>query len=316
MSLILFGITALLTQPCAQSRPSMRTACWCCTPLLLAVLSLAGIDVPKPVQYLVPFSIGALLADWDYYVEPPAQDCDRVTERLMRPVASLQEDSARHTNVACGRPLRRLRASPATLAVGCLYSALVGVAFYCGSYPVFVMLAPWDNADTIWAVLHNSRIFGWFWISLGAGAVMIIVLTSPRAQAFLTWAPVHFVGRVSFGIYLIHYQVLILTDVLVVKPVLEHHWLSRNTLVVGTLPLLILPVTLTLANLLTRFVDDAGVRLARTVPLLVLGPARLQAWKAAGSAPALWAWVLIYGILIGICFIPHEQATCVELFPP
>jgi peptidoglycan/LPS O-acetylase OafA/YrhL len=209
---------------------------------------------------------------------------------------------------------------------------------YVGSYPVFVMLGYnhrtfVPNGD-VWIPLRP--IYGWWWISFAGGCIMISALTWSRFQLFLSWKPVAFVGRISFGIYLTHYMVLIAVDVLAMPSLLKT--MSRDDAVFLTLFTLILPLTLSLAYVFTLFVDSAGVEFSKFVVNLVffnsppqtemvsnksnsssnggINGFRTRFFKDALISKKVVVWSTLYLVFIVISFIPspHGTSTCTSLY--
>jgi len=266
-----------------------------CYGMIIVVCPLLNfwVDVPRVVQYVIPFAIGGLFCMWDYYPPP------------------LKPSGPRRGVLDC---IRQLRNRP--WAFYFVQLLMLVAALYFGSVPVFVMLGT-DNSGTIWAPL--DVIFGWWWLSLGGALIVSIALTCPPVQAFLSSSVVHFLGQISFGVYLVHYQVLILADVLIC-PVLTDWGFSRDATLVLSFCVIVLPFTILLAYLMTRFVDRPSIGFASAVSLVILGTdgehARgrgdmaLDRVESAFKSQALWLWISLYLFLIGLCFIPGPMTTC------
>jgi hypothetical protein len=188
------------------------------------------------------------------------------------------------------------------------------------------------NGD-VWIPLRP--IYGWWWISFAGGCIMISALTWSRFQLFLSWKPVAFVGRISFGIYLTHYMVLIAVDVLAMPALLNI--MSRDAAVILTLFTLILPLTLSLAYVFTLYVDSAGVEFSKFVVNLVffnsppqndtvtnsnsssnggMNGFRTKFLKDALISKKVVVWSTLYLVFIVISFIPspHGTSTCTSLY--
>lgn len=145
-----------------------------------------------------------------------------------------------------------------------LQLGLGAVAITLGSFPIFVPNASQlqlAGVPSFWSSL--SLVMGsrnWFWISLGGIAVILHALTCPATKSFLSTRLVLYIGHVSFAIYLLHYIVLVLFD----------HWIfggssvsSNRPEVVGSMLLLIIPLTLLIAYPFYIYIDAPSVKLAR-----------------------------------------------------
>ena len=122
---------------------------------------------------------------------------------------------------------------------------------------------------------------------------------------------------------------LILVDVLVMRPLLERRLLSRDAAVLLALFLLVLPLTLALASVFTDRVDATAVRLARFVAGLTdsatieqskegacwgAATARALAAGVAGNYKEVGVWVAAYAALVAVALVPspHGDATCTD----
>jgi peptidoglycan/LPS O-acetylase OafA/YrhL len=285
-----------------------RTALYIIVIFLLPILHLAGVDIPRAVQYLVPFSIGGLFSMWDLFGRK------EITENKLASIQIMEEP------IQQVRPLdvmRNLEADkPILFHAVHIFLWLLGI--YFGSYPVFVVLGTIEG--TLWQPL--GWMFGWFWISLGSALIMLSVLTSKVLQAFLSSRVVHFLGKISFGVYLIHYQVLIFADVLIMKPFLENKWLTINAIVPIAFIVFVLPFVIGFSYLFYVYVDTASVSLGRIICKILQGPQ----WDNQDDIESRWSilvdnlisrkfltWVLVYIMLILICYMPTSTQTCQHL---
>lgn len=102
----------------------------------------------------------------------------------------------------------------------------------------------------------------------GCGAVLLLVLTiaSARADAVLCAAPLRWLGRVSYSLYLIHVPLL----VAVVH--VTHSWMP-----LWLVPVCIIPLSLAAAELMYRTAEAPSIRLGRRLAL--------YARRGAGAAP-------------------------------
>ncbi|WP_250513764.1 acyltransferase [Caballeronia sp. INDeC2] len=137
---------------------------------------------------------------------------------------------------------------------------------------VGLFIGGYDSSMPVYAGVArfaNYLQFGWgikpYWplFFVGCGAVLIVasVLASPALQRALSTSPIAWLGRVSFGMYLVHTFVLASVGAAVFR-ILEPHlpyWASA-ALSSG----LALAVALLTAEIFTRFVDLPATRLANS----------------------------------------------------
>jgi peptidoglycan/LPS O-acetylase OafA/YrhL len=86
-----------------------------------------------------------------------------------------------------------------------LMVVLVALAVYLSSYPHHC--APEFVERSIYGILPTSKTPGGYPM-LAAALLFVIVLTSERAHSILAWRALRFLGRISYGIYAIHFLVL------------------------------------------------------------------------------------------------------------
>ncbi len=210
--MVVFLIAWVVTRPALYSMPQARLGIYAALTFVWPLASVCGwgVAVPKPVGYIIPFMMGSLLCMLDHYpdvlqplglVEGESGSTPFLASKLL-----LQPEPASLT-----RPLHILRewlqSRPRVFTS--IQFGLWSVVLYCGSFPVDVMLGHLPGTEIpkgrVWMPLRS--VFGWWWISLAAGCVMVSALTWPAFQCLLRSSPVAFCGRVSFGVYLFHLQV-------------------------------------------------------------------------------------------------------------
>eukprot|EP00035_Acanthoeca_spectabilis_P039001 m.58141 g.58141 ORF g.58141 m.58141 type:complete len:535 (+) comp9394_c0_seq1:176-1780(+) len=326
VSFVVYLGAIALTSSRARQNFGGRVVAYTVLVIVLPVTAAAGVAIPRMVQYLPPFLVGGFLC--------------MIEEWQDEATVGVSESAVVNEPGQCdpiGRPLDRLRRFTASQPVaGTLcHVVLWAIALYCGSTPVFVKLcgggnitigqfngcpncpdptecscaACDNNSGTLWEPL--SPVFGWWWITVGAAAVMISIITSRFLQRVLICRPIAFLGRVSFGVYLLHYQILIAADTLIVRPLLKTHSMSRDG-AMGVSLLAILPTTLVLAHLFTENVDAMAVQAARSIAAAMVGHSENKEHVHQCATRKVFAWIGVYAVLVAICFIPgpHENATC------
>jgi hypothetical protein len=107
----------------------------------------------------------------------------------------------------------------------------------------------------------------WLWLTLAAGCLMLSLLTLRELQGLLSTPVCLFLGRISFAVYLLHFVVLLLTDVYVMPylgPATNAHGDDDRTVAAVICYLfIILPTTLGASYLFTIHVDDVAIELSR-----------------------------------------------------
>lgn len=108
----------------------------------------------------------------------------------------------------------------------------------------------------------------------GAGAVLLLVLTigSGVAERVLSVAPLRWLGRVSYSLYLVHVPLLVATVYL------THRWMP-----LWLVPVCVIPMSLAAAEVAYRTVEAPSIRLGRRLAGLV----RARPQAAAAPRPAL-----------------------------
>lgn len=129
----------------------------------------------------------------------------------------------------------------------------------------------WDNN---WGVINKT------WKTVGSALVIYAIGKSPYLQRPLNTAPVQFLGKVSFSLYLVHQTVYHLVR----NPVRDALWYvmtgEQYTWGASERPvpyaitwiggyIILAPLNLYVANLYTRFIDDRCVDLARRFEKLI-----------------------------------------------
>jgi peptidoglycan/LPS O-acetylase OafA/YrhL len=221
MSLVVYFLAYAITRP---RMPGIGRAVTHAILMLLLPICWLATDggVPRPVQYLQPFLFGLALCDAD----------------------------------ASGR-LEWLRSRDRTWLGRTIHIALLLLVIYFGSYPVFNTDVV-DGAGTLWAPFGWE--FGWLWISVGGGLLLLVVLTSKEAQTFLHWRPVYFLGRISFGFYLVHYIVLCALDATLLQWMAPS--MTRDGAAVFLLLFFAIPITMLVAWGFYLAVDAPAVTLS------------------------------------------------------
>ena len=252
------------------SRPCICRFRWLVYALLIFILPCLWLvthgRVPRAVQYFPPFVMGLFLSDLD-------------ANGFLEPLYQLNQ--------------RR------SAVVNCLLFLLV---VYFGSYPVFNTDIV-DGKGTLWLPL--GWMFGWFWIVLGGFWLLLLCLRSSKFQSFLSKKPIHILGQISFGTYLLHYIVICLIDASFV------HWtasaLTRDGAVAIGLVFFTLPITLCLAYLFYIFVDGPAVEISHWISFLICSrwtkPIRCPSPIPLRRGLVLLLLVLV---LVGISAIPGE----------
>jgi peptidoglycan/LPS O-acetylase OafA/YrhL len=135
--------------------------------------------------------------------------------------------------------------------------SLILLTIYFGSYPVFNTDVV-DGNGTIWAPF--GWMFGWCWISFGGFCLIFLSMISKQAQYFLSTKVIHFLGKISFGIYLTHYIILCIVDTTFIKCSTPH--LGRDLALIIGLFIFSLPSILLISYGFYLFVDAPAVQLS------------------------------------------------------
>jgi len=185
-------------------------------------------SVPRPVQYLQPFVFGLLLSDLD-------------ANGFLNFIHSIK----RHWSML-------------------IKTVLILLTIYFGSYPVFNTDVV-NGSGTLWSPF--GWMFGWFWISFGGFCLLLLSMISKTIQYFLSTKIVHFLGKISFGIYLIHYIILCIMDMSFIQWLAPH--LGRDLAVIIGLIGFALPSIVLLSYGFYLFVDTPAVLISHWVDFVV-----------------------------------------------
>ena len=119
---------------------------------------------------------------------------------------------------------------------------------------------------------------------VGAIAVVAAAVVWPPLHQVLTWAPIRFLGRVSFMVYLLH--ILLICSLfswllMGLTPIAGYNLATLLAMVI------FLVVLLALATLATRLIDEPAIRLSRrmgTLTAKTLTMLRASAWLSEKRA--------------------------------
>jgi len=65
-------------------------------------------------------------------------------------------------------------------------------------------------AVVVGRLFPNSLTCSRHWlVAIGAGTLMILSLSSPLCRSILAWPPIHFLGEISYSLYLWHFIVML-----------------------------------------------------------------------------------------------------------
>ena len=283
-SLIVYLLAYLLTRPELVTR-GLHWAVHAALVLLLPVCWLAtDRGVPRSVQYLQPFVFGLLLAHLD-----GSGKLSVVRSALSSPQAA---------------PRMHVRGAHITLL------ALFLLGIYLGTYPVFNTPIASDGAGSMWAPL-GAVSFGWLWISAGGMCWVAAALISPHAQRFLGSAPMAFLGKISFGVYLVHYIVLCAVDATLMRLLAPHMGHDGASFLLFFA--FIAPVTLCAAYAFYVMVDAPAVAISHAVWVAC---DRRRRPLVSGSDARSWA--LLGGVttlLLVVCDIPAVDSSFCPKMP-
>ncbi|CAF1349705.1 unnamed protein product [Didymodactylos carnosus] len=280
-SIVVYALAFLLTQRLVYR---VRMFIYAVIALLLPIIWLATNGaIPKMVLYIQPFIFGILLSDLD-------------ANALLNPWRAMET----------GTRTQRVWFSLITIC-------LLVFAIYFGSYPVFNTDVI-NGSGTIWAPL--GWMFGWLWISVGGSCLLLAVLTSSHIQRMLTLKPVHFLGKVSFGVYLIHYIVLCALDATFIQ--WTARYIDRDVALVLALIFLAVPITLITAYIFHVFVDVPSIQLSYWMFLgLHTGCWKLnfintkRTWISTATQRRMWIFLLcVLLLLIVVSAIPGSGSSC------
>lgn len=135
--------------------------------------------------------------------------------------------------------------------------ALLITALYLSSYPAY--LDPKDRLHTVYGWLPAADQYGGGYPMLGALLLLIYASTSPSLKTLLSARPLQFLGRISYGLYVVHFLTLGTLSCwifLSAYPVLGHQQSFLLVVACG------LPVNILFAYLLTLYIDEPVTKLA------------------------------------------------------
>lgn len=178
-------------------------------------------SIQKLVHYIQPFVFGLLLSDLD-------------ASRLLNFCDSIKL----HWSVL-------------------LKVSLILLTIYFGSYPIFNTDVV-NGIGTLWAPF--GWMFGWFWISFGGFCLIFLSIISKEIQYFLSTKIIHFLGKISFGVYLTHYIILCIVDASFVKWTAPH--IGRDLAVVIGLIVFALPLIFLISYAFYLYVDIPAVQIS------------------------------------------------------
>jgi hypothetical protein len=177
---------------------------------------------------------------------------------------------------------QQVRESKPTLFF-CLQAFLLLVVLFAGTFPYtypdlttygyylsYFYMGPIHLAGESWLA------FDWLptpflWMAFAAFLLIGSVLTVTEFQTALSHRWLQFLGRISFGIYLLHYVVMQLTDILIMPylgPAINapgHH--DRTGAAIFCFVFIIVPVTLFVSHLFTLWVEETSILMARDFTL-------------------------------------------------
>jgi hypothetical protein len=159
--------------------------------------------------------------------------------------------------------LRKLRERHSSVFFA-VQTLLLLFAWYFGTYPY--QQTQGSVFDSMWVPMSwlNAP---WLWLTAGAFLLLLSLLSLTEFQDLLsaTWA--QFLGRTSFAIYLLHYIVLMLADILVMPylgPAFNqkgHH--DRTGAAFFCFVFIIVPVTLVSSHYFYKYVDEPSIECAK-----------------------------------------------------
>jgi peptidoglycan/LPS O-acetylase OafA/YrhL len=147
-----------------------------------------------------------------------------------------------------------------------ILSVVLIVGLFIGSYPVYTL-----TNDSLYSFLNTDLFFRPFvdYHIFGAGLIMYVLLNNPWLQKVFSSAVPVFLGKISYSLYLVHFQVICsFTCILflVLYPILSYGTALLVSMIVSSI--LIFP----LSYLFYKYVDTAGVKLSKVVYTRVFSP--------------------------------------------
>jgi hypothetical protein len=147
----------------------------------------------------------------------------------------------------------------------CVQAVLLTFAWYFGTFPYQVTQG--SVFDSMWLPLAEWLNAPWLWLTTGSFLLMLSLLTFKEFQDLLSTRWAQFLGRTSFAIYLLHFIVLILADILIMPYLgpsfnkVGHH--DRTGAAFFTFFLVIVPVVLTASHYFYVYVDEPSIQLSK-----------------------------------------------------
>jgi peptidoglycan/LPS O-acetylase OafA/YrhL len=142
-------------------------------------------------------------------------------------------------------------------SINVYHSLLFILFFYLSSYPHYV-----DSeflASTIYAPLPDDKGFGGGYLMLSALIIFILAVSNRRLQEYLNLPALQFLGRISYGLYVMHFLILgSLSSWLVL--ILTNYFGYNISFCIAFFAGLSL--TILSAYLATKYVDNTSIRLA------------------------------------------------------
>jgi hypothetical protein len=175
-----------------------------------------------------------------------------------------------------------VRESKPTLFI-CVQAVLLVVALFTGTFPYtypdlttngyyvsYYYTGPGLKVGMSWLPLAWLP-SPFLWMAFAAFLLIGSVLTVTEFQTVLSHRWLQFLGRISFGIYLLHYVVMQLTDILIMPylgPAMNapgHH--DRTGAAIFCFVFIIVPVTLFVSHLFALWVEEATILMSKDFTL-------------------------------------------------
>ncbi|CAF1486929.1 unnamed protein product [Rotaria sordida] len=238
--------------------------------LILPIVWLATHgSVPRAVQYIQPFIFGLLLSDLD-----------------ASGYLNFYHSIKLHWSIL-------------------INLILILLTIYFGSYPVFNTDVV-DGKRTLWSPF--GWMFGWFWISFAGFCLILLSILSKKFQYFLSTKIIHFLGKISFGIYLIHYLILCIIDTSFVQWTAPH--IGRDLAVILGLIIFALPIIFLLSYGFYLFIDVPAVQIADWLYFIICNRCLKLTKRPRTIKRHVWIILLIlFFISIIISSIPSLQVN-------
>jgi hypothetical protein len=144
-----------------------------------------------------------------------------------------------------------------------IQAILVIFGFYFGTFPYQQTLG--KVTDSMWLPIYWFA--PWLWLTVGAACLMVSILTVTEFQHFLSSKICHFLGRISFAVYLLHFIILLLCDILIMPslgPATNSNNDNDRTVAAFICYIfVILPTTIVSSYCFTIYVDEVAIEYAR-----------------------------------------------------